>query len=99
MEKKYFFMKLIPPRPTFANDMSEEEARLMHEHIVYWKVLQEKGICLVFGPVLDPAGVYGVAIVAVDDESTIEALEANDPTVKGGINRFESFPMVATVQQ
>lgn len=97
MNKKYFLMKLIPPRPTFAQDMSETEARLMREHILYWKALVEKGICLVFGPVLDPEGVYGVAIVGLEDETALEEIEMNDPTVKAGINRFESFPMVATV--
>ena len=25
MSKKYFALKLIPPRPTFAQDMSDEE--------------------------------------------------------------------------
>jgi uncharacterized protein len=96
MDKKYFFMKLIPPRPTFAQDMSETEAGLMREHILYWRVLLEKGICVVFGPVLDPQGVYGVAIVGVEEEADILEIEANDPTVKAGINRFESYPMVAT---
>lgn len=90
-------MKLIPPRPTFAQDMSEAEAALMREHILYWKALVADGTCLVFGPVLDPQGVYGVAIVGLEDETILQELEANDPTVKAGINRFESFPMVATV--
>lgn len=90
-------MKLIPPRPTFAQDMSETEAGLMREHILYWKALVGKGICLVFGPVLDPEGVYGVAIVGLEDETALEEIEMNDPTVKAGINRFESFPMIATM--
>jgi hypothetical protein len=96
MEKKYFFMKLIPPRPTFAMDMTSAEAALMQEHILYWKALIRKGICITFGPVLDPSGVYGVAIVGLEDDSLLTELELNDPSVKGGVNRFESFPMVAT---
>jgi len=90
-------MKLIPPRATFARDMTPAEAKVMQEHILYWKVLIRKGICLTFGPVLDPAGVFGVAIVGVEDVSIIEDIELNDPSVREGINVFQSFPMIATV--
>ncbi|RAW02970.1 YciI family protein [Pseudochryseolinea flava] len=96
--KKTFFMKLIPPRSTFAHDMTDAEKAIMQEHIFYWKVLIQKGICITFGPVLDPAGVYGVAIVRIDDESQLAAIEANDPSVKHGVNKFESFPMIATFE-
>lgn len=90
-------MKLIPPRATFAADMTPAEAAVMQEHILYWRVLLEKGICITFGPVLDPTGVYGVAIIGVDDPSIVSDIEDNDPSVKAGINVFESFPMIATV--
>jgi hypothetical protein len=96
--KKTFFMKLIPPRPTFARDMTAQEAAIMQEHIFYWKVLIQKGICVTFGPVLDPEGVYGIAIVSVDDESQVPQIEANDPSVVYGINKFQSFPMIATFE-
>lgn len=91
-------MKLIPPRESFARDMTPYEAAVMQEHIFYWKILIQKGICVTFGPVLDPASVYGVAIVRVEDESHVPQIEANDPSVKAGINRFESFPMIATFE-
>lgn len=94
--KKTFFMKLIPPRSTFAQDMTPTEKAVMQEHIFYWKVLIQKGICVTFGPVLDPSCVYGVAIIQLEDESQLAEIEANDPSVKHGINRFESFPMIAT---
>jgi uncharacterized protein len=97
MPKQYFFMKLIPPRATFATDMTTAEAAVMQEHIIYWKVLLQKGICITFGPVLDPTGVYGIAIVGVEDVSIVSEIEENDPSVKAGINVFQSFPMVATV--
>jgi uncharacterized protein YciI len=97
MQKQYFFMKLIPPRASFATDMTPSEAAVMQEHILYWKVLLQKGICVTFGPVLDPTGVYGVAIVGVDDPEIISDIEDNDPSVLAGINVFESFPMIATV--
>lgn len=60
---KQFLRKLIPPRPTFAQDMTEVERKIMQEHIIYWKDLSDRGIAIIFGPVLDPIGTWGVAIV------------------------------------
>jgi hypothetical protein len=34
--KKYFVLKLTPPRPTFAEDMTEEERTIMMQHAAYW---------------------------------------------------------------
>jgi len=64
---KYFLFKLIPPRSTFAQDMTETEAKLMQEHAVYWKGLMDRGLVIIFGPVADPKGTYGVAIVEVEE--------------------------------
>jgi len=33
MAKQHYFFKLIPPRPTFIQDMNDDERRLMDEHI------------------------------------------------------------------
>ncbi len=35
MNKQYFYLKLIPPRPTFAQDITDEERALMEEHGAY----------------------------------------------------------------
>ena len=51
---KYFLYKLLPPRPTFPQDMTEAEGELMQEHINYWKTLVDKRIAVIFGPVADP---------------------------------------------
>lgn len=63
---KYFLYKLIPPRPAFAQDMTEAESRLMQEHAEYWKGLMEQGMVVAVGPVLDPKGSYGVAILELE---------------------------------
>ena len=60
----HFFLKLIAPRPSFANDMNEQEKTLMQQHFIYWKERQDAGEVLVFGPVLDPKGPYGWALSA-----------------------------------
>jgi hypothetical protein len=51
---KYFLYKLLPPRLTFPQDMTEVEGELMQEHIYYWKTLVDKRITVIFGPVADP---------------------------------------------
>ena len=86
---KTWFIRLIPPRSTFMQDMTESERKLMEEHFVYWKDLFAKGACLFGGPVLDPKGVYGVLVVkaASEDEAralgiTLDQIQAWEPEVK-----------------
>jgi hypothetical protein len=61
----HFLLKLVAPRPTFANDMNDQEKAMMQEHFLYWKDRQDRGDVLVFGPVLDPEGAYGMGIVSL----------------------------------
>jgi uncharacterized protein YciI len=92
--KCHFLIKLIPPRPSFALDMSEEEKRLMQQHVAYWTALAENGVALVFGPVLDPAGAYGIGVVEVANEEDLKVLTANDPVTRsGGLFRHEAYMM------
>jgi uncharacterized protein len=78
----HFFLKLIAPRPTFAMDMSDEERGLMHEHFLYWKARQDRGEIVVFGPVLDPKGPYGMGVVEAADEAGARAFADADPAMK-----------------
>ena len=77
-----FFIKATGPRPTFVSDMTDEERKVMNEHVAYWTGLFERGTAIVFGPVLDPKEVFGIAIVDVKDEAEMRSLLANDPAVK-----------------
>ena len=81
---QYFFCKLTPPRPTFAVDMTDAERQLMLQHVGYWSDLAAKGSAIVFGPVADPQGVYGVAVVEAADEATVRELSTHDPLIKAG---------------
>ena len=91
---KTFFCKLIAPRPTFGQDMTQEEAALMQEHAVYWRDWMARGHVVTFGVVADPAGVFGIGVVEVDDDAQVRDLTDSDPTVKSGRGfRFEVHPM------
>jgi len=95
MDKKFFFLKLLPPRPTFAMDMNEQERAVMMQHIAYWKVYQDQGICPVIGPVFDPKGGYGMGIMEVESEDVVKELTSNDPVIKAGLGTYEFYPMRA----
>jgi len=45
------------------------------------------------GPVFDPAGVYGIAVVEVDNEEQLNEMISNDPA--NGLNSYEIYPMRA----
>ena len=90
---RYFVYKLIPPRPTFAADMSDAEAGIMAQHAQYWQALTDRGTAVVFGPVADPAGVWGLAVVEAASEENVRALGLEDPAVTSEMATFEVFVM------
>jgi uncharacterized protein len=95
----HFFLKLIAPRPSFANDMNEQEKTLMQQHFIYWKQRQDAGEVLVFGPVIDPKGPYGMGIVSAADETVARAFAAADPAMKANIGfACEIYPMRAVTR-
>jgi len=77
----FYLCKLIPPRESFMDDMTNDEHAVMMKHVAYWSKHAADGIAIVFGPVADPAGGWGVAIVNVDDERHLASLQAGDPAI------------------
>lgn len=98
-EKKHYVLRTTPPRPTFQQDMTEEERHIMIQHIAYWTDNADKGIALVFGPVFDPKGGYGLGIIEVENEMQINTLIAEDPAVISGLLRTEFNPMRAILSK
>src|ERR1700677_2119608 len=94
MAKQYFYARLIPPRPTFASDLSADERALMQQHGVYFRGLFDQGKVLIYGPVLDPTDNFGMAVFEVHDLAEAERCMAQDPTVLAGLNRFRISPIV-----
>jgi len=80
----FYFCKLRPPRPTFIDDMTADEALLMRAHREYWMPRVETGVVIVMGPVADPTGGYGVAIIEAASEAAIEAMLRADPVISAG---------------
>jgi uncharacterized protein YciI len=92
-----FLYKLIPPRPSFHRDMDEAEEAIMGRHAAYWQELVDRGTALVFGPVVDPAGVWGLAVVEAESDEQVRALGEADPAVASRLARFEICPMPGAI--
>lgn len=98
-EKKFFLLQLIPPRKTFPFDMNVEERAVMERHVAYWAGLVASGQAVVFGPVLDADGPWGVGILRVRDEAEAHALEAKDPALlseRGFSYRLSPMPVAVS---
>jgi uncharacterized protein YciI len=98
-EKKFFMLKTIPSRPTFQQDMTEDERNIMKQHVAYWTDKLDKKIAHVFGPVLDPKGGYGIGIIEVESVEQVQALFKDDPAVKSGLMKTEFHPMQAILRK
>jgi uncharacterized protein YciI len=78
----HFFYKLLPPRASFARDMTPDEAAVMGRHVAYWKDLIDRGLkVFALGPVADPAGMFGIAVIEAADAAAAQELASNDPAI------------------
>ena len=87
---KYFFVKLVPPRPDFMQTMNDAERDMMREHGVYWSGFAEKGWAVAYGPVGGEHGGFGAGFWALPDDADPEPLAQNDPVIKANAGlRYE----------
>jgi hypothetical protein len=90
----YYFCKLVPPRDSFAQTLSEQEAAAMQAHAQYWKERAKENIPLAVGLVADPKGFYGVGILEVSDETQLKELLDHDPAITAGVGlHYEWYPI------
>jgi uncharacterized protein len=90
-----FVIRLVAPRPTFALDMSDEERAVMVAHAAYWQPQIEAGNMVVFGPVLDSTGSWGLGVVEAEDEDELRTFAASDPVVTTGTGSIELGKLLA----
>lgn len=67
----------------------------MQLHVVHWKERMNAGKVAAYGPVMDPAGAYGMGVVAAQDETELQAFINQDPA--SAMLRCSYFPMLAVV--
>jgi hypothetical protein len=88
-----FLYRLLPPRRTFAQDMSPAEADAMQRHVGYWQDLLDRDVAVAFGPVLDPDDPWGLGLLDLDDEQAARAIADRDPAVESGTCTYKLVPM------
>lgn len=95
---KHFFTKLIPPRTTFPGDMTPMEAKFMQQHADYWRALVNQDRAIALGPVMDPAGAYGIGIICADDAAQARAMADGDPVIQARLGfRVDVHPMASVM--
>lgn len=76
--------------------MSQEEREIMARHAAHWQPWIDSGQMVIFGPVLDASGSWGLAVVETDDEEKLRAFAADDPVVTTGTGRMEVGNMLGS---
>ena len=84
-----FVLRLIAPRPDFAQTLTESEREIMGRHAAHWSPYLERGDMVVFGPILTEDDSYGLAVVETEDEQALREFAAQDPVVTTGTAAFE----------
>ncbi|MGE2832873.1 YciI family protein [Mycobacterium sp. SMC-4] len=74
--------------------MTDAEQQAMTEHMAYWQQLLSDGQVVVYGPVADPEGMWGLGVLRVRDRAEALAIGAADPSVVVGVNSFEVFEIL-----
>ncbi len=96
----YFCCRLLAPRPTFAFDMTPDERKAMLAHGAYWRELLAKGNAIVFGPVNDPQGPWGLGVIRAANQAEVHALRDHDPAILANIGlSYEIMPMLTAVHR
>ncbi len=90
-----FALRLIAPRPDFAQTLTDAEREIMGRHAAHWAPYRERGDLVVFGPILTDQDSYGLAVVETDDEQALRDFAARDPVITTGTATWEFGRMAA----
>jgi uncharacterized protein YciI len=86
---KLFLFRLLPPRADFAQTLTPAEQDAMQQHQTYWRQLMAQGRVMVYGPVADPEGVWGMGVIRADSHEDALALGRKDPAITTGVCAFD----------
>jgi uncharacterized protein YciI len=75
--------------------MTDNEREIMGRHAAYWQPLINSGQMVIFGPVLDTTGSWGLGVVEAEDEEELRAFAAGDPVVTSGTASIEIGKLIA----
>jgi uncharacterized protein YciI len=69
--------------------MSDEEREIMGRHAAHWQPYIDSGQMVIFGPVLDGTGSWGLGVLEADDEEQLRRFASEDPVVTSGTGTIE----------
>jgi uncharacterized protein len=84
-----------PPRPTFIEDMRDDEQDVMRDHLAYLRRLLGEGTVLLAGPSLDPP--FGIIVFVAESEAEAWEIVRADPSVQAGVQTPELHPFRTTL--
>jgi uncharacterized protein YciI len=67
----------------------------MGRHAAHWQPFIDSGQMVVFGPILDSTGSWGLGVIEAEDEDELRAFAAGDPVVTTQTGRIELGRMLA----
>ncbi len=95
----WYLYRLRAHRADFAQTMTESEGTAMLAHVEYWRGPLAEGRVLIYSPVADPDGSWGLAVVQADSETELETLRASDPAHLANVGEVDwlllPMPVVA----
>lgn len=95
----HFLLRLEPPRDSFPQDATAAEMDAMAAHGAYWQGQADAGLALAVGPVADPSGIWGMALVEVEDEAEATSLTADDPVIRADLGfAYRVMPILSLIQ-
>jgi uncharacterized protein YciI len=95
MPSSFFFARLVANRPNFAMSMTPEERATMGAHVAFLQSQLAAGTLVAAGAVMDPAGVFGMAVFEAESVEAVHRLLEKDPA--RAIGRYEIMPMGPTL--
>jgi uncharacterized protein YciI len=75
--------------------MTSAEREIMDRHAAHWQPYIDSGQMVIFGPILDDSGSWGLGVVEADNEEELRAFAARDPAVTSGTTEMELGKMLA----
>jgi len=75
---------LHPPRPNFAETMTDEEGAVFSEHFAHLQRLLADGVLVLAGPTLGETNT-GLTVFEAPDEAAARAVMESDPAIARGV--------------
>ena len=95
--KPCYMVRAVFHRKDYPNNISETEKTILQKHLELWDRLILEGSVMFTGPVQDPKGTYGLALIFADSEDSVRKLLETDPLQN--ISEYHYTPMRVTFDE